>query len=128
MEEKKLQDIEFPLVFKICIAPSFNVTAIAEAGFGYMGGFSFFRLSKSVFLAGFSIYHLSLNWRIRQTYCPQFAYPYCHNSHSELLLFYQCNSCSSNNLTQQKKPIHAKSEKKVAETICQPRKIGGNSA
>ena len=49
MEEKKLQDIEFPLVFKICIAPSFNVTAIAEAGFGYMGGFSFFRLSKSVF-------------------------------------------------------------------------------
>ena len=43
MEEKKLQDIEFPLVFKICIAPSFNVTAIAEAGFGYMGGFSFFR-------------------------------------------------------------------------------------
>ena len=45
MEERRLQDIEFPLVFKICIAPGFNDTAIAEAGFGNFGGFSFFRLS-----------------------------------------------------------------------------------
>ena len=45
MEEKRLQDIEFALVFT---APSFNTTAIAKAGFSYMGGFSFFRLSKFV--------------------------------------------------------------------------------
>ena len=31
--EKDLQDSDFPLLFKICINPSFNHTAIDEAGF-----------------------------------------------------------------------------------------------
>ena len=43
VEEKRLQDIEFPLVFKICMVPSFNFTAIMEAGYGHMGGYGFFR-------------------------------------------------------------------------------------
>ena len=33
--EKDLQDSDFPLLFKICINPSFNHTAIDEAGFDH---------------------------------------------------------------------------------------------
>ena len=44
--EKRLQDIEFPLVFKICTNPSFNSEAISEAGYDYVGGYAYFRYTK----------------------------------------------------------------------------------
>ena len=51
VNEKDLQDSDFPLLFKICINPSFNHTAIDEAGFddayGFFSGTS--RFNSSLF-------------------------------------------------------------------------------
>ena len=33
VEEKNLKDINFPLIFKICVQPGFNDTAVIEAGY-----------------------------------------------------------------------------------------------
>ena len=33
MMEKKLQDMKFPIIFKICMKPGFNVTALKEEGY-----------------------------------------------------------------------------------------------
>ena len=41
--EKRLQDVGFPFVFKICTNPSFNTEAISEAGYDYKGGYAYFR-------------------------------------------------------------------------------------
>ena len=32
-EERSLDDIEFPIIFKICITPAFNITEIQDAGY-----------------------------------------------------------------------------------------------
>ena len=44
--EKRLQDVGFPFVFKICTNPSFNTEAISEAGYDYKGGYAYFRYTK----------------------------------------------------------------------------------
>ena len=50
-ETKNLRDIKFPLVFKICVNPGFNYTAIHEAGYSghnhYFKGYS--KYNKSVY-------------------------------------------------------------------------------
>ena len=49
--EKKLEDLEFPIVFKVCLKPGFNITALKEEGYesfsGYFTGQS--RYNKSIY-------------------------------------------------------------------------------
>ena len=53
METRSIQDEDFPLIFKICVQPAFNKTAIEETGYGhifkYFQGRSSTRFNKSVF-------------------------------------------------------------------------------
>ena len=42
MEEKKLRDIDFPVIFKICVRPGFNSTAFEELGYIRATNWQFF--------------------------------------------------------------------------------------
>ena len=44
--EKKLDDIEFPIIFKICVKPGFNISALKEEGYS---GISVYFLGRSRF-------------------------------------------------------------------------------
>ena len=46
VEERKLKEIGFPLVLKICVSPGFNETAINNAGYKHI--YNFFR-GKSMY-------------------------------------------------------------------------------
>ena len=39
MEEKKLDDIEFPVLFKICIKPAFNIKELKATGYWNIWGY-----------------------------------------------------------------------------------------
>ena len=51
IEEKKLKDMDFPVIFKICPDPGFNITLLREEGYetrsGYFRGESQF--NKSIY-------------------------------------------------------------------------------
>ena len=53
VETRGLQGQDFPLIFKICIQPAFNKTALEETGYGYGQVFRYFQgrsvFNKSVF-------------------------------------------------------------------------------
>ena len=37
--ENKLEDLEFPIVFKVCLKPGFNITALKEEGYSSIPGY-----------------------------------------------------------------------------------------
>ena len=48
VETSGIQEENFPLIFKICVQPAFNDTALEETGYGY-GGFQWYFQGRSAF-------------------------------------------------------------------------------
>jgi hypothetical protein len=58
VEETDLKDMDFPVVFKICVSPGFNETALHEAGYGYVN----YGIVNSYFLGESAMNASILGW------------------------------------------------------------------